>query len=191
MIDSQKFYPAGRPNILVTGGAGFLGSHLCEILVRDNNVICIDNLLNSFNYHHIESLLRNPNFYFIKKDVNEPLDLMSMPELKNLKIKFQGIQEIYHLACPTSPKNFEKLFYSQWRAFCMKKIKPPNSFNWYRIAALFTIFNLTVYYFIMQFVLGLGYKLASLGVQMVRPLKISVEKSAISHLIKDGESNTS
>ncbi|PIZ66119.1 hypothetical protein CO051_04505 [Candidatus Roizmanbacteria bacterium CG_4_9_14_0_2_um_filter_39_13] len=51
--------------------------------------------------------------------------------------------------------------------------------------------NLTVYYFIMQFVLGLGYKLASLGVQMVRPLKISVEKSAISHLIKDGESNTS
>ena len=109
MIDSQKFYPAGRPNILVTGGAGFLGSHLCEILVRDNNVICIDNLLNSFNYHNIESLLQIPNFYFIKKDVNEPLDLMSMPELKNLKIKFQGIQEIYHLACPTSPKNFEKL----------------------------------------------------------------------------------
>jgi len=109
MIDSQKFYPAGRPNILVTGGAGFLGSHLCEILVRDNNVICIDNLLNSFNYHNIESLLQIPNFYFIKKDVNEPLDLLSMSELKNLKIKFQGIQEIYHLACPTSPKNFEKL----------------------------------------------------------------------------------
>jgi len=107
--NSQKFYPSGRPNVLVTGGAGFLGSHLCEILVRDNNVICVDNLLNPFNYHHIESLLRSPNFYFIKKDVNEPLDLLSMSELKSLKIKFQGIQEIYHLACPTSAKSFEKL----------------------------------------------------------------------------------
>jgi len=106
--EKQKFYPAGRPNVLVTGGAGFLGSHLCEILVRDYNVICVDNLLNSFNYHNIESLLQSPNFYFIKKDINEPLDLLSLPELKGLKIKFQGIQEIYHLACPTSPKNFEK-----------------------------------------------------------------------------------
>jgi len=108
MIENSKFYPAGKPNVLVTGGAGFIGSHLCEALVKDNNVICLDNLIAPLSYHNIEVLLQQPNFYFIKHDINEPIDPFSFKELDNLKIKFQGIREIYHLACPTSAKNFEK-----------------------------------------------------------------------------------
>jgi len=105
---NQKFYPANRPNIIVTGGAGFIGSHLCESLIQNNNVICIDSLIASENYKNLETLLQSPNFYFIKHDINQPIDLLSFPELQNLKIKFQGIQEIYHLACPTSAKNFDQ-----------------------------------------------------------------------------------
>jgi UDP-glucuronate decarboxylase len=54
-------------------------------------------------------LLQYPDFEFIKYDVNQPIDLNSFEELDKFKIKFQGIQEIYHLACPTSPNDFEKL----------------------------------------------------------------------------------
>jgi UDP-glucuronate decarboxylase len=96
-------------NILITGGAGFIGSHLAEKLLRngDNNVIVIDNLINS-NPHNIEYLLQNPKFKFLKFDITEPFMLEEMKELEGFKIKFQGIQEIYHLACPTSAKNFDK-----------------------------------------------------------------------------------
>ncbi len=96
-----------RKNVLVTGGAGFIGSHLCERLVNEAKVICVDNLLLG-SLTNIEHLLRNPNFVFLKQDINEPLDLESFPELEKFKVKFQGIQEIYHLASPTSPKDFEK-----------------------------------------------------------------------------------
>ncbi len=51
--------------------------------------------------------------------------------------------------------------------------------------------NLMVYYFIMQFLLGLGYKLASLGVQMVRPLKISIDKSQLTSLLESGKTDIS
>ena len=58
---------------------------------------------------NIEHLLQYPDFEFIKYDVNEPIDPTSFDGLEKFKIEFQGIQEIYHLACPTSPKNFEDL----------------------------------------------------------------------------------
>ena len=48
-------------------------------------------------------------FELVKFDVNQPINLDDFPELDKFKIKFQGIQEIYHLACPTSPKDFENL----------------------------------------------------------------------------------
>ena len=96
-----------KKNVLVTGGAGFLGSHLCERLIRDANVICIDDLSNS-SIANIEHLLQYPDFEFIKYDVNQSIDLADFPELDKFKVRFQGIQEIYHLACPTSPKNFEQ-----------------------------------------------------------------------------------
>src|SRR3989338_2614882 len=97
-----------RKNILVTGGAGFIGSRLCEELVQENNVICLDNFLTS-SVENISFLLQNSNFAFIKQDVNAPLDLEKLPELKKFQINVFGIQEIYHLACPTSAKNFDQL----------------------------------------------------------------------------------
>lgn len=103
-----------KKNILVTGGAGFIGSHLCERLLREAKVICMDDLSNS-HIQNIEHLLQYPDFEFIKYDVNQPLDLNNFPELDKFKVRFQGIQEIYHLACPTSPKNFEDLkIHSLW-----------------------------------------------------------------------------
>lgn len=97
-----------KKNVLVTGGAGFLGSHLCERLLKEANVICMDDFSNS-TIQNIDYLLQYPDFEFIKYDVTEPIDLDDFVELEKFKVKFQGIQEIYHLACPTSPKNFENL----------------------------------------------------------------------------------
>ncbi len=94
-------------NILVTGGAGFIGSHLCDALVQDNHVICIDNFWGGAE-ENIAHLLSHPNFVFLRQNVNEPMDLERPPELKKFKIKGLGIQEVYHLALPTSPKNFLK-----------------------------------------------------------------------------------
>ena len=105
----QKFYPGKTKNILITGGAGFIGSHLCDRLIKDNNVICLDNFVGGGHVNKIKHLLQNPNFRFIKHDINEPIDFKSFPELKDFKIKIRGIQEIYHLACPTSAKNFNEL----------------------------------------------------------------------------------
>ncbi|MFH0857873.1 MAG: NAD-dependent epimerase/dehydratase family protein [Candidatus Magasanikbacteria bacterium] len=103
-----------RKNVLVTGGAGFLGSHLCEALLQEANVICMDDFSNS-GIHNIDHLLQYPNFEFIRYDVNEEIPIEEFEELDKFQIKFQGIQEIYHLACPTSMKNFENLkIHSLW-----------------------------------------------------------------------------
>lgn len=100
-----------KRNVLVTGGAGFIGSHLCDELVKECKVICLDNFVTS-SANNIEHLLPNPNFVFINHDISQPLDLDNLPELKKFKIPFQGIQEIYHLACPTSPRHFEENCYA-------------------------------------------------------------------------------
>lgn len=97
-----------KKNILVTGGAGFLGTHLCERLLKEGNVICMDDLSHS-SIHNIDHLLQYPDFEFIKYDVTQPINLEDFPELEKFKLRYQGVQEIYHLACPTSPKDFEKL----------------------------------------------------------------------------------
>jgi len=96
-----------KKNILVTGGAGFIGSFLCEQLLKEARVICVDNFVTS-SESNIDHLLKNPDFEFIRHDFNQPFDPESFPELGRFKIKFQGIQEIYHLACPTSPKKFDQ-----------------------------------------------------------------------------------
>lgn len=96
-----------KKNVLVIGGAGFIGSHLCDELVGSSKVICIDNF-SSGSERNIDHLLSNPDFVFINHDINEPIDLSSLLELKKFKVQFQGIQEIYNLSCPTSPRHFSE-----------------------------------------------------------------------------------
>ena len=96
-----------KKNVLVTGGAGFIGSHLCDELIKTCKVICLDNF-STGNEKNIDHLLAESDFVFLRHDITEPIDLGSLPELQKFKIQFQGLQEIYHLACPTSPINFEK-----------------------------------------------------------------------------------
>jgi len=81
-------------NILVTGGAGFLGSHLCkELLNKGYNVICLDNFYSS-EKDNILSLIGNPNFSFVEEDIC------------NSKINFT-VDQIYNLACPASPIHYQ------------------------------------------------------------------------------------
>jgi len=97
-----------KKNILVTGGAGFIGSYLCERLLEGGaRIICVDNFVTS-QESNIDHLLKNPDFEFIRHDFTQPFDPEIFPELGRFKIKFQGIQEIYHMACPTSPKKFDQ-----------------------------------------------------------------------------------
>ena len=82
--------------ILVTGGAGLIGSHLCEALIAQGHyVVCMDNF-STGKPEHILALLEHPNFLLIRQDVTTPLSL----EI--------GIDEIYHLACPASPDFYQK-----------------------------------------------------------------------------------
>jgi UDP-glucuronate decarboxylase len=95
-------------NVLVLGGAGFIGSYLCEQLVKNGDqVICVDNFVSS-DVENIRSLLEYPNFEFIKHDITEDIDYETLPGLRKFKVDGQGIQEIYNLACPTAPKDFTK-----------------------------------------------------------------------------------
>ncbi|CDD66574.1 nAD-dependent epimerase/dehydratase [Firmicutes bacterium CAG:882] len=79
--------------VLVSGGAGFLGSHLCERLLSEGNyVICMDNLFTG-SKNNIEHLMRNPDFEFICHDVTEPI--------------YVDVDRIYNLACPASPPHYQ------------------------------------------------------------------------------------
>jgi len=80
--------------LLVTGGAGFLGSHLCETLLNfGHTVLCVDNLYTG-NHKNIENLLKNPEFEFIRHDVTFPLYL--------------EVDGIFNLACPASPVQYQR-----------------------------------------------------------------------------------
>ncbi len=79
--------------ILITGGAGFIGSHLCDRLLNEGNeVICLDNYFTGHK-SNIEHLLDNPYFELIRHDVTQPF--------------FIEVDEIYNLACPASPVHYQ------------------------------------------------------------------------------------
>jgi len=79
--------------ILVTGGAGFLGSHLCDRLLADGHeVVCLDNLFTG-SKANITHLLAKPNFEFVRHDVIDPF-------------KYE-VDQIYNLACPASPPHYQ------------------------------------------------------------------------------------
>lgn len=83
-----------RKRILVTGGAGFLGSHLCERLLEQNHdVICLDNFY-SGTKDNIVQMLENPHFELIRHDVTFPL--------------YVEVDEIFNLACPASPIHYQR-----------------------------------------------------------------------------------
>lgn len=96
-----------RKNVVVTGGAGFIGSHLCNALCKNSFVICIDDLSGG-SEKNIDHLLSLENFRFINHNLKDELNLEERQELKDVDLRFQGIQELYHLAALTSPKDFEK-----------------------------------------------------------------------------------
>lgn len=102
-----KYIAGDKKNILIIGGAGFIGSFLCEKLVKEHNVICLDNFITS-SVENIKLLLQLQNFEFIKHDICQPINLESLPELKKFKVNIHGIQEIYNLACPTVQKDYKK-----------------------------------------------------------------------------------
>jgi len=86
---------SGHPHkqVLVTGGAGFLGSHLCEALVEEGeDVLCLDNFYTG-SRANIQHLLGKPNFELLRHDVTFPL--------------YIEVDEVYNLACPASPIHYQ------------------------------------------------------------------------------------
>jgi UDP-glucuronate decarboxylase len=84
----------GRKRVLVTGGAGFLGSHLCErLLAMGADVLCVDNFFTG-SKDNIAHLMGNPYFEMIRHDVTSPL--------------YVEVDEIYNLACPASPVHYQR-----------------------------------------------------------------------------------
>lgn len=82
-----------KKRVLITGGAGFIGSHLCEKLLQgDNYIICLDNFYTG-SKENIQHLITNSNFELIEHDITEPIDI--------------EVDEIYNLACPASPTHYQ------------------------------------------------------------------------------------
>lgn len=80
--------------ILVTGGSGFIGSHLCLKLLQENDVICVDNLI-SGNKQNLSAVLDEPGFTYIEQDITRPFSVD------------QKLDAIYDLACPASPPDYQ------------------------------------------------------------------------------------
>lgn len=81
--------------IVVTGGAGFIGSHLCErLLEQGHEVLCIDNLMTG-SLNNLTGIMSNPKFTFLNHNIREEINIDFVPE------------QIYDLACPASPVHYQ------------------------------------------------------------------------------------
>lgn len=90
--------------VLVAGGAGFIGSHLCEALLQKGyKVICVDNLITG-SKKNIQDLFSSPHFTFIEHDVIKPLSFVK-------QLNIEQISYIFHLASPASPNTRSKISY--------------------------------------------------------------------------------
>jgi UDP-glucuronate decarboxylase len=82
-----------KNKILVTGGAGFLGSHLCSVLIKEgHDVLCVDNFYTG-SKDNVSNLITNPKFELMRHDVTFPL--------------YVEVDQIYNLACPASPIHYQ------------------------------------------------------------------------------------
>jgi UDP-glucuronate decarboxylase len=94
MFHSEILGSSMATRILITGGAGFLGSHLCErLLAEGNDVLCVDNFYTSTR-RNIVHLLDNPNFELMRHDVTFPL--------------YVEVDQIFNMACPASPIHYQR-----------------------------------------------------------------------------------
>jgi len=89
----MAYHPFDSERVLVTGGAGFLGSHLCDrLLEKGHYVICLDNYFTG-QKRNIFHLLENPHFEVIRHDLVNPV--------------FLEVDQIYNMACPASPVHYQ------------------------------------------------------------------------------------
>ncbi|MFL6836051.1 MAG: UDP-glucuronic acid decarboxylase family protein [Bradyrhizobium sp.] len=87
---------ASKLNTVVTGGAGFIGSHLCDRLIQQGHrVYCVDNLVTG-TFANVRPLLNHPDFEFIEHDIRNPLEIAG------------PVDRIYNLACPASPRHYQR-----------------------------------------------------------------------------------
>ncbi|MFV0423519.1 UDP-glucuronic acid decarboxylase family protein [Oleidesulfovibrio sp.] len=92
-MQQGEFKDLARKRILITGGAGFIGSHLCRVLLdRGAEVLCVDNYFTG-SRDHVRDLLDNPRFELLRHDITFPL--------------YIEVDEIYNLACPASPIHYQ------------------------------------------------------------------------------------
>ncbi|MBG0778005.1 MAG: SDR family oxidoreductase [Desulfovibrionaceae bacterium] len=92
-MQQGEFKELTRKRILVTGGAGFIGSHLCELLLaRGAEVLCVDNYFTGTR-EHVRALMDHPRFELLRHDITFPL--------------YVEVDEIYNLACPASPIHYQ------------------------------------------------------------------------------------
>lgn len=111
MTPSSTSKSQRRPRTLVTGGAGFLGSHLCDRLIEEGHeVLCMDSLLTG-RRENVQALLDHPRFTFVFHDVTKPIDLPFLLGFRIEKFGARGdgkvaLDYIMHFASPASPKDY-------------------------------------------------------------------------------------
>jgi len=106
---SQQAKPS--MNILLTGGAGFIGSHMCDLLIKQGHRVYVIDSCMSGTIDNIKHLLPNPNFKFKQVDITE---LQNLSNLTTFSTAFFGVNthekfdQVYHMACPASPVTYQK-----------------------------------------------------------------------------------